>query len=288
LRVAHYITIAAAAGLIALLYFGGNTTPPPKKPEAASARPQAAGAMGQAPMMAAKAASTDAVLSASLGRITGKASDSVSLLNKELAATKDSARMTPLFTALSGVWERAGQLPAAAYYRALAAKLENSEKNLTFAGQFFLQVMENDSSSSMQAWEAGQAVTCLERALALNGGNEDTKLALATAYIEGTGEPMRGVQMLLAITREKPDDVPANMLLGRMSIQSGQYDKAVGRFETVLKKEPENKEALFFAAQAYEGKGDKQKAVELFTRCKKLVNDPGFSAEIDQRINSMK
>jgi cytochrome c-type biogenesis protein CcmH/NrfG len=79
-------------------------------------------------------------------------------------------------------------------------------------------------------------------------------------YIEGTGEPMKGVQMLRAITREKPDDVPANMLLGRMSIQSGQFDKAIGRFETVLKKEPENKEALYFMAQAYEGKGDKKES----------------------------
>lgn len=201
---------------------------------------------------------------------------------------RDSSRMAVVFMRLSGIWERNKQLHAAAWYRAKAAKLENSEKSLTFAGQIFLQLMENEGSPSMAAWDAGEAISCLERSFKIDSTNEETKLALATGYIEGTGEPMRGVQILLAITREKPDDIPANMLLGRMSIQSGQFDKAIARFETVLKQEPENKEALYFQAQAWEGKGDKKKAIELLGKCKKIVNDPGFSKEIDEHINSLK
>jgi cytochrome c-type biogenesis protein CcmH/NrfG len=137
-------------------------------------------------------------------------------------------------------------------------------------------------------WEANEAVAVLEKAVALNGNNEEAKLAMASAYIQGTPEPMKGVQMLLAITREKPEDVPANLLLGRMSIQSGQFDKAVKRFETVVKVEPENKEALYFLAQAYEGMGNKPKAIELLERCKKVVNNPEFTKDIDAHINSLK
>jgi cytochrome c-type biogenesis protein CcmH/NrfG len=151
-----------------------------------------------------------------------------------------------------------------------------------------LQLMENEGSPSVQLWEAVEAISCLEQSLKINPGNEDTKLALATGYIEGTGEPMRGVQILLAITKEKPDDVPANMLLGRMSIQSAQFDKAIARFEKILSKEPENKEAVYFLAQAYEGKGDKHKAIELLEKCKQIVNNPEFSKEIDKHINSLK
>lgn len=111
---------------------------------------------------------------------------------------------------------------------------------------------------------------------------------MASAYIQGTSEPMTGVQMALGIAREKPDHVPANMLLGRMSIQSGQFEKAIKRFETVLAKEPENKEALYFLAQAYEGTGNKTKAIELLEKCKMVVNNPDFSKEIDQHIKSLK
>ncbi len=250
-------------------------------------RPNSGGKVAQGPGTM-KPASFDSIISASSGQLSKTAADSVSAIENELSAIRDSSRMAAVFIRLSKLWERNKQLPVAAYYGAKAAKLENSEKKLTFAGQFFLQLMENEGSMSMQAWEAAEAVSCLEQSLKLDPGSEETKLALATGYIEGTGEPMRGVQILLAITREKPDDIPANMLLGRMSIQSGQFDKALGRFETVLKQEPDNKEALYFLAQAYEGKGDKKKAIELLEKCKKVVNDPGFSSEIDQHINSLK
>lgn len=282
----HYLTLAIAVALIAILYYGANTIPPLKKPEARMQRPNSGGAvaMGGMPVRA----SFDSILLISRAKLKPAVKDSVAAVEKELTGIRDSSKMTGIFSRLSGLWERGGQLPVAAYYQSVTAKLENSEKKLTFAGQFFLQLMENENSSSIQAWEAGEAVRCLEQSLKLNPDNEETKLALATGYIEGTGEPMRGVQILLAITREKPDDIPENMLLGRMSNQSGQFDKAIGRFESILKLEPENKEALYFLAQAYEGKGDKNKAIELLQQCKKVVNDPAFSRDIDQKINSLK
>jgi lipopolysaccharide biosynthesis regulator YciM len=78
------------------------------------------------------------------------------------------------------------------------------------------------------------------------------------------------------------------MLLGRMSLQSGQNEKAVKRFETVLAKDPNNSEAMFFLAQAYETMGNKPKAIELLTQCKKLVDKPDFSKEIDEKIKALK
>lgn len=235
-----------------------------------------------------KAASFDSIVAGSRMQLPKTAADSVKTIENELTAIRDSSQMAAVFTRLSGVWKRNHMPHPAAHYLAKAAKLENSEKKLTFAGQIFLRLMEEEHSPSMQAWEAGEAVSCLEQSLKLDPDNEEAKLALATGYIQGTGEPMRGVQILLAITREKPDDVPANMLLGRMSIQSGQLDKAIARFETVLKVEPENKEALYFLAQAYEGKGNKVKAIEMLEKCKRVVNNPEFSRDIDAKISTLK
>ena len=100
--------------------------------------------------------------------LSAGASDSVLKLEKELTSVHDSTKMIPLFVSLSKVWEHSKQLPLAAYYGAKVAKLENSEKKLTFAGQFYLQLMENESSASLQAWEAGEAVRCLEQSLKIN------------------------------------------------------------------------------------------------------------------------
>ena len=284
MKAAQYITIAAAIALIALIYWGGNTIPPAKP---MAMKQPAAGGVAQGPGTM-KPASFDSLIAASKSQLPKTAADSVKTIENELSAIRDSSRMAVVFMRLSGVWERAGQHIVANYFTATAAKLEKSQKNLTFAGQYFLELMQSESSDAVRLWEANQAVSCLEQSQEIDPANEDTKLALATAYIEGTGEPMRGVQILRDITAQKPDDIPANMLLGRLSIQSGQLDKAMQRFETVLKADPKNTEAMYFMAQAYEGRGDKAKAIELLEKCKTLVNDPRFSKDVDEKIKTLK
>ncbi len=288
MRQVHYITIAVAIILIALLYWGGNTVPPAKKPAVTPMQQAAANGTGSQGPNTMKAASFDSILTASRKQLPKTVADSVLFIENELAAIRDSSRMALVFSKLSGIWERNKQYPVGVFYRSKAAKLESSEKKLTFAAQLFLELLEHEGNRAIQLWEASEAISCLELSLKLDSTSEEAKLAMASAYIQGTEQPMIGVQMLLAITREKPDDVPANMLLGRMSIQSAQYEKAIKRFETVLKIEPNNKEALYFLAQAYEETGNKQKAIELLEKCKMVVNNPEFSRDIDQHINSLK
>lgn len=285
LRPAHYITLAIAVLLIAYLYWGGNTMPPskPEQSERPTGMPMGGGGG------TVKAASFDSILAASRAALPQTASGELANIEKELAAIHDSSKMAAIFVRMAHVWEINKFQPVAAYYGAKAAKLENSQKKLNFAGQFFLDLMHGDSiSQSVQLWEANEAIECFKRSLEIEPDNDTTKLLLASTYIDGTGETMQGVQMLLALTREKPDNLPANLLLGRLAVKSGQFDKAIKRFEGILAKYPDNSEALYFMAEAYKGKGDKQKAIELFEKCKKIVNKPEFSREIDQYINSFK
>ena len=286
MRSAHYITLAAAAGLTALLYWGVNTVPPKKT--GASQTPATQGVMPSEPHNNIEAASFDSIYTAVRLQLPGHAITEIDSIEELTRAIRDSARMAPVFTNLAQVWQKHKQLPVAAYYYAKAAKLENSEKKLNFAGQLFLDLIQEAGSAGVQAWEAQQAIDCFKRSLELNPDNDTAKMALAASYIEGTGETMQGVQLLLGITREKPGNIPANLMLGRLSIQSGQFDKAIQRFETVMKQEPENTEALYFLAEAYKNKGDKEKAIELFEKCKRIVNKPEFSKDIDQYINSFK
>jgi hypothetical protein len=284
LQKVHYITAAVAVAGIGLLYWLGDTTPPPPKPGSQ----QMAQMQGDGAHASHATASTDSILQASRAQLPQHAAAEIDNIEKEIRAMGDSSRMAPAFTKLAKAWQQHKQLPAAAYYHALAAKLDNSEKNLNFAGQFFLDLVHQASSESVKMWEAEQAVACFQRSLELNPNNDTTKMALAAAYIEGVGETMQGVQLLLGITREKPDNIPANLMLGRLAIQSGQHDKAIMRYETVLKQEPKNTEALYFLAEAYKGKGNKEKAIELLEDCKKIVNKPEFSKDIDNYIQSFK
>jgi tetratricopeptide (TPR) repeat protein len=264
----------------------GNTIPPAKK--AGEMRGgQMQGGMPQS-AQTVEAASVDSILTASAKQLPEHALEEIKSIQNKIGAISDSSHMAPFFIQEAKVWQEHKQLPVAAYFYAKAAKLEKSEKNLNFAGQLFLDLMHQQASAPVQVWEAQEAIACLQRSLELNPNNDTVKMALASGYIEGAGQTMQGVQLLLGITREKPDNVPANVMLGRLSIQSGQYDKAIGRFETVLKKEPQNTEALYFLAEAYKGKGNKEKAIELLELCKKIVNKPDFTKDIDQYIKSFK
>ena len=97
---------------------------------------------------------------------------------------------------------------------------------------------------------------------------------------------MNGVQQLLSITRRDPEHAGANLMLGRLDITSGQFPKAIDRLGKVLQKDENNREALYFLAEAYKGQGNKAKAIELFERCKRVVNNPDFSKDIDTYIKS--
>ncbi len=284
MRPIHYISLAAAIGLIAILYWGGNTVPPASKDKAAV--PAATGDMHQGGNM--QPASADSILAAARRQLPEHAAAEIATIEKQLVAITDSSAMAPVFWDMAKHWQEHKQFPAAAYYYAKSAKLENSEKNLNFAGQIFLDLLQRGGSPAMQAWEAQEAIDCFNRSLQINPNNDTVKMALAAAYVEGTAQPMQGIQLLLGIASEKPDHIPANLMLGRFALQSGQNDKAIQRFETVLKQEPENTEALYFLAEAYKSNGNKAKAIELLEKCKKIVNKPEFSQEIDAYIKSFK
>ncbi len=51
-----------------------------------------------------------------------------------------------------------------------------------------------------------------------------------------------GIQKLLAVVRQDPDNVKANYHLGLFSIESGQLEKAEKRFEKLVLLQPENQE----------------------------------------------
>ena len=230
-------------------------------------------------------ASFDSILRAATTELPQHAKEEVALAEKEIASQPDSASMTVGFDKLAKVWQEHKQLPVAAYYYMYAGKLVNSEKKLNFAAQLFLDLARKSTSESVQAWEGQMAIDGFKQVLAINPENDTATVNLAECYI-GIGETMQGVLMLREFTTKKPDNIPANLILGQQGIISGQFDKAILRFNNVLGREPENIEALLGLAEVYKNKGDKNKAVEILERTKKIMNNPDFTKDIDNYIKS--
>jgi tetratricopeptide (TPR) repeat protein len=122
-------------------------------------------------------------------------------------------------------WEKQKELNMTADNYKKAAFLENTEKSVTFAGNLFLAVMQKTEKPEIRKWQALEAIGCFNKVLELNPENTEAKIALATCYTEGTGETMKGVTLLREVTQKDSNNISANIILGKLAIQSGQFDK---------------------------------------------------------------
>jgi cytochrome c-type biogenesis protein CcmH/NrfG len=99
---------------------------------------------------------------------------------------------------------------------------------------------------------------------------------------------MKGIQQLLSVVRKDSNNMKAQMMLGVGGYVSGQYDKAIERLQKVIKAQPDNVEAVAFLADTYAAKGDKAEAIKWYNVSKRLVNDPHYSQEVDDRIKTLR
>lgn len=276
---APLIVILSALALTALIYFGANTIPP--KPKATAGTNNAQGGMQEM----STNLDVDSLIIASKKGLSQHALSELQKADQDLRSARDSSQLPAIFEQYAQIWKEHKQFPLAAYYYYLAAKLENSEKKLTFAAQLFLDLARKEHEAPLQNWEALNAIDAFSRILVINPNNDSVKLTLAECYF-GTGAAMKGVALVKEITAKDPENVAANLLLGQQGLVSQQFDKAQQRFETVLKNEPKNVEAMLGLAESYKGLGEKEKAKTILEECKTLIDNPEFVKDIDQYIKT--
>ena len=180
------------------------------------------------------------------------------------------------------------------FYYINAAKLENSEKNLTFAARLILTNLRGEQDEAKLAWKTNQAITLFARAIQAAPNDDELKIDLGSAYIYGKGrngnaaETMEGIKTLLEVARKDSNNIRAQLMLGVGGVVSGQYDKAIERLKKVAAANPNNVEAIAYLADAYAGKANKQEAIKWYNISKRLINDPHYTEEVEQRIKKLK
>ncbi|MDE3235695.1 MAG: tetratricopeptide repeat protein [Bacteroidota bacterium] len=177
-----------------------------------------------------------------------------------------------------------------AYYTAEAAKLENSEKSLTFAAQLFVDNLLSEGEPAMQNWLATNAKDLLDRALKINPNNDSTKIGIGACYMLGniSDNPMQGILQVREVVQKNPDNLYGQLILGLGGKKSGQFDKAIEHFKVILQKQPHNLEAIFQLAECYDLKGDKADAVKWYEMAKGMIDNEQIKKDLEKRINELK
>ena len=180
-----------------------------------------------------------------------------------------------------------------AWYQAQAARLENSEKSLTFAAHLFLQSLRNESDDTYQTWKATQAKDLFERSLKINPNNDSSIVGLGACYIFGniSPTPMEGILRVRSVADRDSSNIFAQEVLGHGSMISGQYDRAIARFEMVYRLSKDDVsmklEACLMLAEAFERKAEKPSAIEWYQRSLDLIKNEEVRQEVKKRIDEL-
>ncbi len=108
------------------------------------------------------------------------------------------------------------------------------------------------------------------------------KTAEAVALVNGQ-DPMRGIMMLREILQEDSNNVEAHWNLGLFSVQSGQYDKALYRFQKVLALDSVNyPDAWFYLGRTYATLDSNAQAIAYLKKYKTLTQDTAILNGVDR------
>jgi Flp pilus assembly protein TadD len=90
--------------------------------------------------------------------------------------------------------------------------------------------------------------------------------------------PMKGILKLRELADKNPTNEYLAYQLGMLSFQSGQFEKAVARFESVIKLNKENVNAFFYLAQSLKELGRKKEAMVALNNGLLLVKEEDTKA----------
>ena len=221
-------------------------------------------------------------------------SQKIALLSIESQLTnapnaKDSLKA---LKALSQFWaDSAQKLAPYLYFTYSAALLENSEKSLTFAAQLLVDnLLTPDAPPALLPWIAGNAKVLLEKALVINPKNDSAKINLGACYLFGnlSDNPMQGITKIKEVVDKDSTNAYGQFILALGGKKSGQYDKAIERFLTVINIQPNQIEAMIHLAECYELTDQKALAIEWYTKVRNSVNIPEAKEAISKRIKELK
>jgi tetratricopeptide (TPR) repeat protein len=241
-------------------------------------------ATGQ-PAPPAKVFSLEEVSTLAKQSLTANLKKQVADLEAELKSASENEKVD-LHKKIAQQWDDLNQAAPAAFYYELIAQKEPGYTPWLKTGDKFTEAYQQTVDTLMQPALVQKAIEAYQNADKLQPNTPEVKTGLGIAYVTGTANPMQGIQLLLEVVKNDPKNLKANLNLGLFSMKSGQYEKAVDRFKTVIAQAP-SAEAWFYLASSYENMGMKSDAIGAYLKTKEIAADPNMSQFVDRKVNEL-
>ncbi|HKB45083.1 MAG TPA: hypothetical protein VKC90_11860 [Chitinophagaceae bacterium] len=275
----QWITLAICVCFVIVLYIFGRTAPAKKMvPPAIDKQTEVSGF------------TTDTILALAKKQLTSEQAIRINTLEHSISRGDVKEQQLKIYHQLAHFWgDSINIFEPYAWYLAEAARLENSEKTLTFAARLFLENLQEDEVIERKRWKALQAKDLFERSLKINPGNDSSKVGLGACYLFGniSATPMEGILKIREVAEKDSSNVYAQLMLAKGSLISGQYDKAISRLLTVNRFDPGNAEAILMLADIYERTGDKISAINWYRKSLEYIQRQDAKTAIEKRIKEL-
>lgn len=178
-----------------------------------------------------------------------------------LQGESDPALRAELLRGIVNGFRDQGRLDVAAIYAGELADQSPEMKNLIVAGALYRNAAQSSAilaDTSIFRRFSDESLRFLTVATDKEPENEDALLELGLAMVAARkGEmAMQGIFKIREVVEINPQNTEALFHLGKFSIETAQYDKAVGRFRQILEVEPTNIRAKYFLALAQQSMGN--------------------------------
>lgn len=185
-------------------------------------------------------------------------------------------------------WDKLKRPDLAAFYTEELAKKENKVANWLKAGNRYYYAIQfiQDKTAIPVLYQS--ASRCFAKGLELEPNNVDAKIMLASCYVEGSEDPMEGIKRLKEIEKTDSNNVKLQLTFAFFSVKSGQLDKAITRFNNVIKIDSNYIEAYLHLADAYEQKNNTDKTIEMLEKYSAKTTDVTARIEIEKYIQQLK
>lgn len=253
------ILIFAAILLTVILYFGFGRVPK----EAMNTKPSGENDKSEMVLLSAKEKAR--------AELKKEQIDKLQILEKVLATTNNDSTKVETLKQLAAFWYEAGKAEVSGYYAEKVSDILNDKEALQITGTTYRIAIVSSKDENIKDICSQKASKAFEKAIAIDSSNVNYQMQLAMVFVDRPlqDNPMKGILMLRDLNAKYPDNVDVIVQLGKLAIQTGQFDKAIERFKKATVLSPETPSIFCLLAEAYNGKGDKANADLAIRNCKK-------------------
>lgn len=207
----------------------------------------------------------------------------LNILRSSFYKSSSQRDKSTFFDSMSVIYRSANLIDSVAYYAESLAEQFPSIPTFFTAADAYYDVFSFAMSEQKVKQAAQKSRIFYEKILAQEPDNTDAKVKLGVTYTI-TATPMQGIKMIREVLDKQPDNQLALFNLGLLSMQSGQYEKAVERFERILTLNPKDVNSCLLLAQSLVSLNKSKEAIEKLEKFKEKLSSSPMDTEIKQRI----